>query len=93
MPPGFQARFNGKPLFEAFSEVEGGLGSYLAIRAWETSLMMEMGVTEEDYVKIPVRTRADYIVVKNIDKWISILQGHADMKKAQARVSAARGRK
>lgn len=51
----------------------GGHGEVLAIRLWETELMIRLRMLEEDYLKVPKPERARKIVGMKLKDWFSML--------------------
>lgn len=50
---------------DAYGDLEPGLGKYAAARVWEVNLMRELRIVdEEQYISIPVMTRARMIAAQ-----------------------------
>lgn len=81
----FNAQYGGKSVFEALQGVDGGAGSYLAVKKWESELMLRLRLSEEEYSKIPVMDRARQIATMKMDDWFSILESDRISKEMEAR--------
>lgn len=77
----YNASYDDKDILDALSEVGGGQGVYNAIRVWENKLMIEMNMSEADYVLIPVVERCRKICAMMIDKWLEYLESHNAAKR------------
>lgn len=70
----FKAQYQNKPVLDALQGVDGGAGGYLAVKKWESELMLRLQFSEEEYSEIPVMERARKIVAMKLDDWMSILE-------------------
>ncbi len=53
--------------------MEGGHGEVLAIRLWEVELMIQLRMTEENYLKLSKAERARKVVGMKLKDWFSML--------------------
>lgn len=82
----FIASYDGMPLFDAFeNEIEGGLGSYLSIRAWEVKLRKELHMSEEEYTQLGVMERAIMIMAERVPDMISQIDIERSRRKMRER--------
>jgi hypothetical protein len=57
----------------------------LAVKKWESELMLRLRLSEEEYSKIPVMDRARQIATMKMDDWFSILESDRISKEMEAR--------
>lgn len=86
----FKAQYAGRPVLEALQDVEGGAGGYLAVKKWESELMLTLRLSEEEYSAIPVMERARKIVAMKLDDWMGILENDRISKEMEAKKKRAR---
>ena len=55
-----------------------GRSKALAIPVWETKLMLQMQLTEEQYIKIPKPERARKLTGMQLSDWLSSLEMDLD---------------
>ena len=54
--------------------MEGGHGEVIAIRLWESELMIRMRLQEDDYLKIDKPERARKVVAMKLRGWFEMLE-------------------
>lgn len=87
----FMAEYNGFPLFDSFeSIVEGGLGAYLSIRAWEVRLRKELRMTEEEYTQLGIMDRAIMLMAEKIPEMITQIDMENQRKVSRAKTNENR---
>lgn len=70
----YKATFNDMEIFDALQQVSGGLGMYDAISLWENKLMLQLRLTEHEYVMLPVIERARKIGAMLLDDMMAQLE-------------------
>lgn len=83
----FKAEYNGMGVLDALQHVDGGAGGYLAVKKWESELMLRLQLSEAEYSQIPVMERARQIVAMKMDDWFSVLESDR-ISKEMARKNA-----
>ena len=65
--------------------MEGGHGEVIAIRLWESELMIRMHMQEEEYLKIDKPERARKVVAMKLRGWFDMLEQHVSRKEWEAK--------
>lgn len=78
----FDFAFDGQDIFDAYTELEPGLGKYAVVRIWEVKLMVELKIVDEDqYTSIPIKTRARMIAAQQGPAMVAALDQDRQYKK------------
>lgn len=73
----FAAEYDGQDIFEAYKDLEPGLGQYAIVKVWETELMIDLGITDEvAYGLIPLVTRARMIAARKLPQLIRAMDDY-----------------
>jgi hypothetical protein len=54
--------------------MRGGNGEVIAIRLWESELMVNMRMTEEEYLEMDRKERARKVVAMKLRGWFDLLE-------------------
>ena len=78
MPIRFRAEFDGLPVLDALDaleelEIAQTHAKVLAIPIWEGQLMIQLKMTEEEYIHLPKKERARKIVAMKLSDWLQLL--------------------
>lgn len=61
--------------------MEGGHGEVIALRLWETELMIHLRMQEDEYLKIPKPERARKVVALKLKGWFEMLEFQVSKQK------------
>lgn len=72
----FQASFDGKEILEAIESLKGGSSKYNPLAVWENQLMVTMGLTEMEYIRIPLLERARKVISMKLEVILGALEAN-----------------
>lgn len=78
MPIRFRAEFDGLPILDALEaleelEIVQTHAKVMAIPIWEGQLMIQLQMTEEEYIQLSKEERARKLVAMKLGEWIQLL--------------------
>lgn len=79
----FLAHFDGKEVFDALDEIEGGHGGYNALRLWEMEAMRPTGMTEEEWADLSHEERVRRVAAVALPKLMGSLEADRSVKEAR----------
>jgi len=79
----YNATYDHKDIIDCLGAIEGGDGVYNALRVWENVLMIQMNMSELEYVLMPAVERCRKICAMQIDKWLEYLEANEALKKGK----------
>lgn len=65
--------------------MEGGHGEVIAIRLWESELMIRMRMQEHEYLKMDKAERARKVVAMKLRGWFEMLEQQVARKEWEAK--------
>lgn len=65
--------------------MEGGHGEVIAIRLWESELMVRMRMQEPEYLKMDKSERARKVIAMKLRGWFEMLEQQVARKEWEAR--------
>jgi hypothetical protein len=70
----FKASFDGQPILDQLFADKGGSGKVDALRQWAGQAREKWGLQKAEWAKIPLRERAEMIIVTKLSSWLESLE-------------------